>query len=906
VTVAKPVRPDRLKLPDELAGNFTGLIIGTFGAALDFAEAHLFRQLSKSTLSRVVLADERQLGGFLGRQPSLRRLNRAYVACAVRSPHAHHPKYILLVGPDQGRLFVGSGNLSISGYAGPGECFTVHEWHREDPAADASAFGAVRELVEGTIVKGWIDQVAADRIRDIFSAARWIPTVGGPSSPVVHNLYRPLLEQLVERVNGKTVTHIVAAAPFHDKSGQAIAKLLGALEPAQFRLLVQERRTRLDVRALDRVLRRQPGAAIVEAAAPAPYPNTLLHAKFILVKTPDADVLLQGSANLSRIALCESGPDANVEAANLLTGEPGEFDHLLDALELRPRSDGLGSFIPDDDWGDDADDEPLPPGPINVCWAPPTLSGRVTATLKPTIEVRVGGTALAPARSQWEAAEGGRHFSLDFDDATSARIDSARTIDLVDSAGTVWTIYPYHLHSLMRLSASGSRADLLQEAGDLDLRDKELEELVSELERVLIVDGRSLWRLAHPDAPGHEAGPDADAPTLKYTDLDWDRIGNLPQLKQYGTAANRALLAPTELGIVLHSLTARFRAEVRAGSGEANDGAPDDSDDLGIEQEAEDADQLDEAEGGRETSDDEADTRRRIAPRQRVRRLWRNFVRRFVDGLADDEFVRTVGSPVIVPSYVVFNHLCRRLRVIDLVDADFLTDAQIRLWSFMWGDETRAGYVEALPVDEHAVARKILADHDDLAATLAAIDDAWWHVWAEGHDPVPLRDVWRSYLGAPSWRPEPRVLERAAAVTMRCEGDIDRLFTDLYELAGHFDVSEVQREVGRCLSISSSQLQTRRDSVMRAGERYNCTYFRANGALLTPSSAQTAIATWKAFESDRRYFRLEADNGIAVVDLDNNEGFFYERTSGDESPLDVGARPIPTWEQRLGLLVEAA
>lgn len=900
--MAKRARPQRLSLPDELSGDFTGVVIGTFGASLEFAEAHLFRQLSKSTVNRVVLADERQLTGYLARQPSLRRLNRAYIACAVRSPHAHHPKYILLVGPDEGRLFVGSGNLSISGYAGPGECFTVHEWQRDDPEADASAFGAVRELVEGTIANGWIDQVAADRVRDIFAAARWIPIGGGQGGSVVHNLHQSLLDQLVERVGGAQVTQLVAAAPFHDKSAHAIRELLKALAPPRFRLLVQERRTRLDVGALSRILKHYPGSEIVEAASPAPYPNTLLHAKFVLVKTPDVDVLLQGSANLSRIALCESGLDANVEIANLLVGEPGEFDHLLDALDLRPRSDGLDSFDPDQDWGDDADDDALPHGPANVCWSPPSLSGHVPASLQPTIEVRVGGSTVAPVKSQWGAMDDGHHFTLDFDEAGALRIDNARIVELVDSSETVWTIYPYHLHSLMRLSASGSRADLLQEAGDLDLRDKELEELVSELDRVLIVDGRSLWRLAHPES--REAEVEADsAPSLRYQDLDWDRIGGLPQLKQYSAATNRALLAPTELGIVLHSLTARFRAEVRAGTGEASEDAPDEGEDLGVEQEGEDADQLDDAEDAQK-DDDDLDGRRRIAPRQRVRRLWRNFVRRFIQGLSDADFVRAVGSPVIIPSYVVFNHLCRRLRVINLVDADFLTDAQIKLWSFMWGDESRGGYLATLSTDELAVARKILADHDDLAATLAAIDDAWWHVWEEEGDPIPLRDVWRSFLDAPNWQPEPQVLARAASVSMRCGGEVDQLFTDLFELASHFEPSELQREVARCLSISGLQLQTRRDTVMRSGTKHDCTFFRANGASLTPASAQAALAVWKSFEPDERYFRLEADNGIAVVDLDNGEGFFFERATGEELPLEAAARPVPAWEKSLERLLD--
>ena len=57
---ARTVRPTRIRLPEELSGDFTGVVIGTFGAALDFAEMQFFRQLPKSVVNRIVLADQHQ------------------------------------------------------------------------------------------------------------------------------------------------------------------------------------------------------------------------------------------------------------------------------------------------------------------------------------------------------------------------------------------------------------------------------------------------------------------------------------------------------------------------------------------------------------------------------------------------------------------------------------------------------------------------------------------------------------------------------------------------------------------------------------------------------------------------------------------------------------------------------
>lgn len=897
---ARTVRPTRIRLPEELSGDFTGVVTGTFGAALDFAEMQFFRQFPQSVVNRIVLADQHQLALFLGSQPPLRRLNRSYVASPVRSPHAHHPKYVMLVGPKEGRLFVGSGNLSIGGYAGPGECFTAHEWHADDVDGNPSPFGAVRELIEATVTAGWVDAVTQERLRDIFKAAPWVPASGGADSPVVHNQARSLLDQLVERVGDAKVLEVVAAAPFHDRSADAVNQIVQRLEPKRFRLLVQEGMTRLDVGALGSVLSTVQHVEILEASAPHPYPSVLLHAKLVLVRTETADILLQGSANLSRVALCEFGSNGNVEIGNLLRGAPGEFDGLLESLDLETRSEGLSTFKADDGWGDGDDDAPPGGGPTNVTWAPPTLSGELSSSLAQHIEVRVGERAVVAARTTWETVQGRHHFSLEFSETDAARVDFARHIELIDANDDSWTVYPYHLHSLLRLTASGGRADLLQEAGDLDLRDKELEELVAELDRVLVVDGRSLWRLAHPEQPSSEGDQHSDGPNLSYDDLDWSRLGSLPQLRQYGSAAHRALLAPTELGLILQSLTNRFRADagVRTSSGDVVD----DSGDLGAEPESENEDELDDTSG---SDDEEESGGRRMAPRQRVRRLWRNFVNRFIRGLADDDFIRSVGSPVIIPTYVVFNHLCRRLRVIDLVDADFLTDVQTRLWSFMWGDVLQDGYLADLPPEELVVARKILAEHDDLQVTLAAVDDVWWHVWENDLPVFDLRTAFQKFLGSGLWDSDPEAFRQAAGAALRSGDSVERLFENLYSLAAFYEEFEMVNSLASCLGVPASEMREIQDTVMRGGVRSSCTLFRIESLEMTSELAARTLALWHHIAPDADYLRLETKNAIAAVDLEHDHGFYFDRQSRTDVPLRLGVRVVPNWEVRLEELATA-
>ncbi len=892
--------PRRIRLPEEVAGDFTGLVIGTFGAQLDFAEMQFFRQFSKSTVNRVVLADQRQLNSYLSTRPSLRRLNRSYVAAPVSSPRAHHPKYIMLIGPDEGRLFVGSGNLSISGYAGPGECFTAYEWHAEDLSSDPAPFGAVRELIGAISKSGWVDAVAIERIEDAFKSAPWVPSTGGIGCAVVHNQERPLLEQLMERVGGAEVIEIVAAAPFHDRSADAMRQIVKRLSPNKVVLLVQEGMTRLDTRALGSALATVQEVEIYEASAPHPYPQVLLHAKFVLVRTKTKDVLLQGSANLSGVALCEYGSNANVEIANLLVGNQGQFDSLLDSLDLKLRSGGLDSFTADEDWGDGDDDESLVVGPNNVIWAAPTLSGQLPVTMTPNLKVRLGERDVVPKVISWTTIDGLHHFIMEFDEADSARIENSRFIELVHSSGNSWTVYPYHVHSLSRLTASGSRADLLQAVGDLDLRDKELEDLVVELDRVLIVDGRSLWRLANPTSPEPEGGTDDEGSKLDYDQLDWDKIGALPQMRQYGIAEHRALLASTELGLLLQSLSNRFRIEA---GGQIVLEPDDDGGDLGDEPEFENPDEMDEASG--EDNDDEGDGKRQV-PRQRVRRLWRSFIKRFIRGLSDEQFIRTVGSSVVIPSYVVFNLLCRRLRVIDLVDADFLVDSQTKLWRFMWGDGAQSGYLSHLSQEELVVAQNILREYEDLPVTLSAISDAWWHVWENNLDVAGLRKACVGFLGSDFWEPERTAMQRAAEAAIRCNGEIEKMFDDLYSLAAYIEEGELLRALADNIGVSSEQIREVSDIVMRSGLRSGCKLFRVKGLDVSIEHAREALTIWHQLDPDVDYLRLQSDDITAVIDLKADDGFFYNRVTGQDEPLTLGDRMVPTWEERLDLLLKLA
>ena len=70
--------------------------------------------------------------------------------------------------------------------------------------------------------------------------------------------------------------------------------------------------------------------------------------------------------------------------------------------------------------------------------------------------------------------------------------------DALNRVAAVWFIFetgeqssptfPYHLDSLRALASGQGRTDLLRQAGDFELDDEKLEELLAQLDEVLVVD----------------------------------------------------------------------------------------------------------------------------------------------------------------------------------------------------------------------------------------------------------------------------------------------------------------------------------------------------------------------------------------------------------------------------------
>ena len=754
----------RIRIPELFDEAWDSVIIASYGADLEFFERILLRQLS-GTRNRVVFADGRQVTQTLAEPDSrtqLRQVNRTYVLAPMRASGAAHAKLIMLLSEDRGLLAVGSGNLGMNGYASGGECFSRYRWS-EDDQDQLGEFLAARGFIDQICEQRLVDPFVGEFVRQAWEGAPWLfgKTQHGDSR-VRHNLERALLDQFVEAVGGRTVDELVVHAPFYDRNCQALARLVQRTSPRTLKVLLQERLTSVDPERLSVVLAEAPGRVDVRSVK-AVVKGTFLHAKFLIARCENIAVCLQGSANLSSPALLRTHPDGNIELANLLVGDRSNFDHLITCLVVSPDSvddiSQLGLGIVSD--GDDDDETPLRCTVEDLTWVAPRLTGVFDREIRVPPQLVIDEEPVVEVA--WEMSEpsvGKTRFAVTLGEKPAAALSQVAAVCFVFETGEEsLPTFPYHPNVLMALASGQRRTDLLKRAGDFELDDEELEELLAQLDQALVVDGRSIWRMLKRKVPDQSA--DETSASIAYDDLDWDAIQSHPKLAQYRNWDQHSSTNPTALGMLLTSIAKRFEATVqrRHKGGPEPDGPDSPSDPLDDLAKVIDAEDEEGAEKDELTRD-----RRRTSARSRVRRQFHSFVQRFVNGLTDEAFVRHVGPSVLVPSYVIFNHLCWKLIQIDLADPLRLTRLQTTLWRFFWGDKNEPGYFATLSTGEQEAALDILDHHHSEAVLLCSIFQAYKHTQHEKDHRamIEVRDAWRTIVLQPLFQPTETAVDQAA------------------------------------------------------------------------------------------------------------------------------------------------
>jgi hypothetical protein len=303
---------------------FEASIIATFNSYLPFYEDVVLRRLVASGCHHNVLLMDRgdliQSFSNPTSRPSL--AGRAYTLVPMQASGAFHPKVALLVGKRSARIFVGSHNITLSGFGGNRELSTLVDLPKgsEDPHAPlAQAVWAHFEA--------WLDHQSNHVPQSILQAALRVATGFAPwlkeetaqsgdvrfigSVPEGESLW-----QLVRPLLPKKAKHVSVIGPFFDRGAKFLGTITRELQPASMAVGVEP-----DNVEFSRPKSLPEGIRIVDAGQIG-RGTGYLHAKALWVEGEDGEAaLITGSANPSSPAWTEAESKRNAEAVLVHLGK---------------------------------------------------------------------------------------------------------------------------------------------------------------------------------------------------------------------------------------------------------------------------------------------------------------------------------------------------------------------------------------------------------------------------------------------------------------------------------------------------------------------------------------------------------------------------------------------------------
>ena len=733
--------PD-LELPLALSGSWEHALFLSYGLDLPFFERLILPNLPGTCRNRILLGDEKTYLGscdHFADSGLVRYANSQYVAEPILRRPSSHAKLVLLTSAEAGWLAVGSGNVSMQGFASGGELFTTYTYTAEDEASLAE-FVAVRELLERFRDRGLLTRTAAWHVDRLLEGASWLFRAAPAPSRVRHNLETSFLNQLAEAVGDEHVDHLWVLVPFFDEHAQALRDLLDRLRPHVTTVLLQAGRTSVDPSALTKVAADSTGRIDIRSVSRADDP--WIHAKLFVAQTPTGAICLQGSANASLAALRNTDPDCNFEMGNLLRGSRDAFDDVLQALEIGELVEDPADL--DVTYQSSKDHDHLEEAGWQLTgaeWSDQTLRISYRGVLPATagLQLILHGTVV-----DVQQAEEGLPLVLRFAEEARDWLGTASPIRLQFADGTRSNaVFPCDRASLnATLQASPESDERLTRIGELDLDDEELELLLQELEATMVLDRRSLWQIA--GKPGSKNGSaDDEEAHIDYSEIDYDMLRKHPKLRQYLLPSGGAgMHARSRLQILLNAITSSFANLLDAPDAVSTAAAV-----AAVAAEGDKGSQTDDLDSDEDEEEVEVH-RRRWSRQARINVLLKNFIRRFVSGLSSTHFRDAVGPEVVFTNYVIFLHVLARLYEREWVDVDALVEATAETVEAMWGSDEDSGYVARLDADDvETIISFVREKHSD--AQLVAFVYLLARDLQQSHSTdllILIRDAWRALL----------------------------------------------------------------------------------------------------------------------------------------------------------------
>ncbi len=292
----------------------------------------------------LILGDAAEIGGAMERcAGQIFHLGRRYTLAEAKPSNLFHPKLIARLSPERGKVWIGSGNLTYTGWGGNHELAV--SWPIGPGSDDNGAWlsDILRSVATVTGSESFHTQIEIIR-----AAVPWLSRTASASaqSPVLLGMPgRPLAPQLAQRWQGRRFKTLKVYTGSTDVDGAFLRWAHDAFGVKKATICLTPPFASFDAKQLAKLS--------LEVRFVERDPKRRVHAKFFWFSGPDGDAAVMGSANCSAAAWLANHAGGNVElitvydAANrnafapILTDFDGEERLPKDALSAPAKPEEL-------------------------------------------------------------------------------------------------------------------------------------------------------------------------------------------------------------------------------------------------------------------------------------------------------------------------------------------------------------------------------------------------------------------------------------------------------------------------------------------------------------------------------------------------------------------------------------
>ncbi len=330
----------------EFKGKIHSCILLTYSLDLHFYSKVISRKLLRNGISnQMVFMDNQSYKKMIENENDIPlAMGRLYSVTPIYNCLSFHPKILLLLGKEKGKIVIGSGNATSGGFLSNWELFGDIEI--QDNETEISFIKTLQ------LVDSFENQMPESIKRQLNFAKQNTPWLGNKiyenkEKALFINVEKNLFSQITTMISDYKPKRIIVISPFWDDEFEILKKLSIDFSDTPIDVIIQKKELNADGKKIEKLGKNiqwyefKPPDSIKNIDI---FAKSFLHAKLILYETNENDLVFFGSANMSKAAMFMNPPRGNYESVVAIIAKKGSTLKQLglkESLDNKPITKNL-------------------------------------------------------------------------------------------------------------------------------------------------------------------------------------------------------------------------------------------------------------------------------------------------------------------------------------------------------------------------------------------------------------------------------------------------------------------------------------------------------------------------------------------------------------------------------------